>query len=322
MKVQMIEMVVNPSISEVSERFSAYAEMNEWHEPEVVEFFKDYFGSFSGVAELKEDNLIEQISQNVLEGKREIYVWDEMGKMSEMAYVRSMTPLPRPVVDLCCGYGYWISKIIRRVDLGIDVFPDNGRFSRDIAGIRIRNFIDDTYLAVLRHDVTKRLPINDNTVGTVMSICALEHIKDYKSALDEIKRILKPGGKLILTVDSPLLNEVLDEVFSQSYCEKFKAEHQLETLLSAKQWKEVLVETGFEVTDMTGFIDRKQTYLYLMTFFPTDFSSYWTKLGFTKLFRENREIQKIWEKTILPCLISPIEPDESMLICMTARAIE
>jgi SAM-dependent methyltransferase len=315
-------MLINSSISGQSKNLGEVVSKTEWKNSELFEFFSVYFRQISGEVQLRKRDLKEYISDLIIGGNREIYVWDEMSKMSEMAYIHSRAPLIRPIIDLCCGYGYWISKILCQIDLGIDLFPKNGRYKRKIEGFRLRNFMDDTYKAVLRYDVTKMLPIPEASIGTVLSICSLEHIRDHKAVLHEIRRILKSDGRLILTVDAPLLIEVLEEVFSHTYCEKFKQEHQLETLLSFQQWKQVLNETGFELEDATGYIDRMQTFLYLITFYPSDFTSYWTRLGFTEIFRENDDVRHIWNNKILPSLTTPTDPMNSMLICIKAKPSE
>jgi len=49
-------------------------------------------------------------------------------------------------------------------------------------------------------DVTNMCSIADNSVDTIICISVLEHIWEYQRAIDEIERVLKPGGKLLLTV--------------------------------------------------------------------------------------------------------------------------
>jgi len=49
----------------------------------------------------------------------------------------------------------------------------------------------------LNHD---RLPFNDNCVDVVYSNHTLEHFDDYLFAIGEIHRVLKHGGKLLLSV--------------------------------------------------------------------------------------------------------------------------
>ena len=46
----------------------------------------------------------------------------------------------------------------------------------------------------------KKLPFKDNTFDFIICSEVLEHIIDYQSALSEIKRILKPEGKLAVSV--------------------------------------------------------------------------------------------------------------------------
>lgn len=46
----------------------------------------------------------------------------------------------------------------------------------------------------------KKLPFKDNTFDFIICSEVLEHIIDYQSALSEINRILKPGGKLAVSV--------------------------------------------------------------------------------------------------------------------------
>lgn len=43
------------------------------------------------------------------------------------------------------------------------------------------------------------LPFKANSLSNVLATEVLEHIKDPQRAVDEIERILKPGGKLVLT---------------------------------------------------------------------------------------------------------------------------
>jgi len=42
------------------------------------------------------------------------------------------------------------------------------------------------------------MPIPDNTYGVIISTAVLEHIADFQKALEEMKRVTKPGGKIIL----------------------------------------------------------------------------------------------------------------------------
>jgi ubiquinone/menaquinone biosynthesis C-methylase UbiE len=46
------------------------------------------------------------------------------------------------------------------------------------------------------------LPYPDNFFDKIVSNCSLEHFNDDTKALNEMSRVLKPGGIVVLTVDS------------------------------------------------------------------------------------------------------------------------
>ena len=48
--------------------------------------------------------------------------------------------------------------------------------------------------------VNEKLPFKDNSVDYILSLCVLEHVKYPWISAGELKRILKPGGKLIINV--------------------------------------------------------------------------------------------------------------------------
>lgn len=313
-----MQLIINPKISHNKTAIPLSA-TGTADPKDILAYLTSYFSAISGPVPMRPDDLIEQISQLTCTGHRKVYGWDEMTKMSEMRFLQSCTPLQRPLVDVCCGYGYWISKTIAEIDLGVDLFPCQGRFARSLHGMADRHFIDNCYQTALQADITHPLPIPANSVATVTAICSLEHIPDYQAAITEIFRILQPGGRLLMTVDAPLLTEVLDEIFNSDYCQKFKKEHQLETLLNHDEWCTVLTRIGFKLERSTGYINRRHTALCLMAYFPSDFTSYWSQSGFSDLFVRDKTTREVWNKAILPVLTSETNPHNSMLIAIAAQ---
>lgn len=51
-----------------------------------------------------------------------------------------------------------------------------------------------------REDVTRPLRLAGGSLDGVVSLDVLEHVPDYRAALREFSRVLKPGGVLVLTV--------------------------------------------------------------------------------------------------------------------------
>lgn len=51
----------------------------------------------------------------------------------------------------------------------------------------------------VRHEDLTSLSFSDNSFDALLALDVLEHIADYKGALSELHRVLRPGGKLIAT---------------------------------------------------------------------------------------------------------------------------
>jgi SAM-dependent methyltransferase len=66
------------------------------------------------------------------------------------------------------------------------------------------------------------LPCGDATFDTVVLCAALEHVEDFEGALQEVARVLEPGGRFVLVLAHPFLQTpgagwVDDRVLNQRY---------------------------------------------------------------------------------------------------------
>ena len=104
--------------------------------------------------------------------------------------------MPRPaarVLDLGGGPG-WVSELLLRLGLRpvtLDLSPSLLRLGRDRfaqAGLPAR---------LVRSDMTA-LPFADGTFEAAIVVDALHHVPDVGAALREARRVLSPGGRLVL----------------------------------------------------------------------------------------------------------------------------
>ncbi len=105
--------------------------------------------------------------------------------------------LAKPVLDLGCGDGFFAKTVLGApLEAGIDLDPREVDRARR-AGV---------YRRVVVGSATD-MPFRKGEFRTVVSNCVPEHIPDIDAALREAHRVLKPGGRLIITVPSEVYND-------------------------------------------------------------------------------------------------------------------
>ena len=57
-------------------------------------------------------------------------------------------------------------------------------------------------------DSSDKLPFDDNSFDTIVFVACINHIPERKKAIQESMRVLKPGGKIIIT----MINRVIGEI--------------------------------------------------------------------------------------------------------------
>jgi ubiquinone/menaquinone biosynthesis C-methylase UbiE len=101
------------------------------------------------------------------------------------------------LLDIGMGYGIYtkpLCELVGRYD-GIDIIIDNVEEAR-------KNFKEDN--CFFHQMSAEKLDFDDNTFDNIMLIEVLEHVEKDQMALSEVYRVLKSGGKLIVTVPNKL----------------------------------------------------------------------------------------------------------------------
>ncbi|MDQ2816379.1 MAG: class I SAM-dependent methyltransferase, partial [Actinomycetota bacterium] len=91
--------------------------------------------------------------------------------------------------------------------------------------------------ALVRGDALE-LPFADASFDRVMSVCAIEHFDDGGRALDEMARVLAPGGELVMSADALTLAERWPRLY-RAHCERYSVKRtysheELTALFSAR----------------------------------------------------------------------------------------
>ncbi|MGK5549984.1 class I SAM-dependent methyltransferase [Actinomadura kijaniata] len=96
------------------------------------------------------------------------------------------------VLDVAGGDGYWAGQTVRRGAwaVSIDLARKKMLYGRTLAHPP----------ALIECDAL-RLPFRDGSFDAILSVCAIEHFDDGGRSLDEMARVLAPGGELFMSAD-------------------------------------------------------------------------------------------------------------------------
>lgn len=89
---------------------------------------------------------------------------------------------PGKALDMGCGDGFWSDELKKKKWNVVSVDGFDGR-----------------YPGMIKVNAEERLPFNDNEFDLVWMSEVLEHIQNAAGVVAEMRRILKPGGKIVLT---------------------------------------------------------------------------------------------------------------------------
>ncbi|MEO8275423.1 MAG: class I SAM-dependent methyltransferase [Thermoanaerobaculia bacterium] len=105
---------------------------------------------------------------------------------------------------------------------------------------------------LMRADI-RELPFPDNSFDAVYTMGTIEHIDEYVQAIDEVRRVLRPGGRAIIGVPHkwniflrPALVWFLDLFGKYAYSP--------EKSFSAPEFRQVIERTGLVVNERTGIL--------------------------------------------------------------------
>ena len=101
----------------------------------------------------------------------------------------------KPILDVGAGTGLvgeFISLKCKKEIIGIDIS------SHMLNQAKIKK----CYSSLIEADITKKIPLKDNSIGAAVSAGTFTHGHVGPEAIDELLRIVRPGGLFVLSINS------------------------------------------------------------------------------------------------------------------------
>jgi SAM-dependent methyltransferase len=99
-----------------------------------------------------------------------------------------------------------------------------------------------------------RLPLDDATFDTVAFIACINHIPERREALVEARRVMRPGGTLIITMISRFIGEIGHKLWWYSEDKHRDIDEEEEMGLDRTEVLGLLRDAGFAGVDVTTFL--------------------------------------------------------------------
>ena len=147
------------------------------------------------------------------------------------------------VLNVACGLGPHNIKIAKS---GCEVYGVDINSGK----ITIAKGFSARYSINLILGDAEKLPFKPRSFDKVLSVCALEHFQNDEKALEEMSRTLKPGGILVLSLDSFTYKGIKKHVL-----EKHRINNYVVNYYSISSIAEKLDKAGFELVESRYFIN-------------------------------------------------------------------
>lgn len=92
----------------------------------------------------------------------------------------------------------------------------------------------------------EKLPFSNETFDEVYCTGALNHFDDPQHALEEIHRVLKDRGRLVLDIDAPLYEKIMGRI-EPRHCSKDMHKH----TFTPREARKLVEDAGFKVTEFS-----------------------------------------------------------------------
>ena len=146
------------------------------------------------------------------------------------------------VLDLGCGVGHALRRVAAKARLAVGADATSGM----LEGARTLLARDGITSALLVVTAAEELPFLDGSFDVVVSRLAAHHFFDAGAAFREVHRVLRPGGRFVLSDNYAPDDEALDRFINTLEATRDGTHVRSHTVAG---WRELIEQAGFDVTD-------------------------------------------------------------------------
>ena len=199
---------------------------------------------FISSGNLVKDGLLRLSEAELLKATQQSYDVPSLAawRAAELRVLRRLAFAP-PLLEIGCGSGLFSSLLFQNVDCGVDRNP------REIDVCSQRTGI---YRKLACMDA-RSLDFPDGSFATVFANCVIEYIPGLDRVLNECRRVLWPGGRMIATVPLREMNRYL-LVPLRAYAGLRARQLQHVNLLGEREWIDAFRRAGFDDVASTPYL--------------------------------------------------------------------
>jgi arsenite methyltransferase len=139
---------------------------------------------------------VSQISFNADTAKALDRAYHKRDMLRRRGHVRAAlaaTPGER-ILDIGCGPGFYVAELLGEVGptgsvVAVDASPDMLALARRRCADRAN--------ATFREGTANALPVDEADFDAALSVQVMEYVADVPAALSEVRRVLRPGGRVV-----------------------------------------------------------------------------------------------------------------------------
>ncbi len=137
--------------------------------------------------------------------------FEKASRQHALSEIKKHLPQAKTILEIGCSSGYLLGDLKQH-------FPKATILGADVISASLQRLAQRLpNIPLFQFDLTQ-CPLPDNCVDVIVLLNVLEHIEQDQTALLQLKRILKPGGLLIIEVPAgPELYDKFDD-----YCQHYR----------------------------------------------------------------------------------------------------